>query len=711
MPIPGVPAWIGDLDHLRPLGQAVLVAEPDGQIIFANTKARQLYRFLTEDLTRVMLADALLVPEDRSMFGEIADQVLAGTDWTGRLDVRRVDGTVRAAEVMCSPLRRAGTVVGLVCAVDDTVSEEGRERDARRMEDRLTRLARVAAQLGTAEDVETVTEVVISQAADAVGATVASLSLVADDDTLVLVGMRGGNYGADSRWSTYSRHGDNPAAEVVRTGRPLMLTGREAIYDRYPDLERVAEGPRSLLALPLTVSRKTFGVVTLSFPGRRQHDAAEMEFFSILADSCAQAVMRMRADEQAARQAARLRFLAEAATELSLSLDYERTLTRVARLAVPDFADWCVIDLVEDDRLHRLAVAHADPAKVQLVVDLEARYPSDRKGTWEVVRTARSRVVPEVTDEMLVQVAQNDEHLRLARELGLRSAVTVPLTARGRVLGVLSWAASRPGLRYDDDDVAFAEDFGRRCAIAIDNAQLYSQTLEAAARLQDAVLPDLDGGLTGWEVTPYYSPAGRTEVGGDFFDAIELADGRLAVFVGDVMGRGVAAAAAMAQIRASIRAYIAIDPTPEEVLGRLDQLFTSFGMTQLVTLVYLVADTKRDELTWVNAGHPPAIVLRADGRTEQLPIADGPPLGVAVGARAASCASFGAGDTVIAFTDGLIERRGEDIDTGQQRLLDQVRLLGSRSLHDQLPGLVDAVRDHTRDDDVAVLALRRDRSA
>ena len=115
----------------------------------------------------------------------------------------------------------------------------------------------MAADLGRAEDVETVTDIVITQAADAVGATVASLSMVVDDDTIALVGLRGGTDGAPDRWATFSRHLPTPAGDVVRTGELLVLTGREAIQERYPDLETATEGERSMVALPLKMVGRT----------------------------------------------------------------------------------------------------------------------------------------------------------------------------------------------------------------------------------------------------------------------------------------------------------------------------------------------------------------------------------------------------------------------------------------------------------------------
>ena len=712
MPIPGVPPWIVDLDHLNGLDEAALATDSAGCIIFANATARRLYRFLGEDLAQLNLAEGVFPPDEVEPYREVERQALRGVHWSGRIDVLRVDGTVRTADVSCSPLRRDGVIVGTTCVIDDAVGEASHAREVRRLGDRLARLARVGAELGVAEDVETVTKVVITQAADAVGATVASLSLVAGDDVLALVGLRGGPDDARQKWATYSVHDHNPASDVARSGELLVLTGKDAIRARYPDLEAATEGERSMVCLPLRVVGSVVGVVTMSFPGRRELDTTELEFFGIVADSCAQALERIRAREEAAEQSSRVRFLADASTELAKSLDYGVTLGKVARLAVPVFADWCAIDLVEDGRLHRLAVEHIDPEKVQLALEIERRYPADRNaegGTWQVMRTGESILVPEVTDEMLLASAKDEEHLRLSRQLQIRSGLVVPLVARGRVLGVMTWVAAESERRYTRSDLAFAEEVARRGAIAIDNSQLHSETKEAAVRLQRAVLPELAAEVPGWEVASHYSPAGRTEVGGDFYDVIRLPDGRLAWFVGDVMGRGVAAAASMAQMRSAIRAYIAVDATPAVVMGKLDLLFSTYALHQLVTLVYGVIDPRCDELVVVNAGHPPPVLLRQDGSTEQLPIADGPPLGTGEMSREPTRTGFLPGDTIVAFTDGLIERRGEDIDRGQQRVLDAVAGLPGRPLPEALEILVESVRDHTRDDDVAAVVARRNR--
>ena len=489
-----------------------------------------------------------------------------------------------------------------------------------------------------------------------------------------------------------------------------MLTGRTAIAAAYPHLEVLDRGERSLICLPLKAGDRTIGAISLSFPGPRALDSVELDFLEVLADTCAQALERIQAQGVAARRSAQLAFLADASTELARSLDYQATLKKVAQLAVPSFADWCAIDVVVDSRLHRVAVEHVDPAKVQLALDLAERYPADPNapsGAWNVMRTGRSELIPEVTDEMLEASAVDEEHLRIARDLHLRSGLTVPLIARDRVLGVITWVWAESDRRYTLDDLAMAEDLGTRAAIAIDNAELHSETLAAAVQLQHAVLPDDLPSVVGWDVANHYSPSGRTEIGGDFYDTVPLSDGRVVLFVGDVMGRGVTAAAAMVQMRSAVRAYAAVDPTPDVVMAKLDLMFAQYPTDQLVTLVYLLVDPAHDELVVTNAGHPPPVILRADLSTEQLPLAEGPPLGALPEDRWQVTVPFHEGDLILAFTDGLIERRDEDINMGQDRVLRELPSLARPDLAAALDDFVKVLRDPSRDDDLAVLAARR----
>ncbi|HEY3247178.1 MAG TPA: GAF domain-containing protein, partial [bacterium] len=189
-----------------------------------------------------------------------------------------------------------------------------------------------------------------------------------------------------------------------------------------------------------------------------------------------------------------LQFINEASRQLASTLDYETTLRAIAHLAVDRIADWCVVDVVDEDgRLRRLGVAHVDPVKVAMARDLEQRYPTDPnapRGLYHVLRTGQSELYEDISDEMLVQGARDPEHLRILRELGFRSAMVVPLIARGRTLGVISFVTAESGRHYGSRDLNLAEGLARRTAVAIDNARMYARERGIAETLQRSLLPE-----------------------------------------------------------------------------------------------------------------------------------------------------------------------------------------------------------------------------
>ncbi|RYY82749.1 MAG: GAF domain-containing protein, partial [Comamonadaceae bacterium] len=206
-----------------------------------------------------------------------------------------------------------------------------------------------------------------------------------------------------------------------------------------------------------------------------------------MAGVCVDVTRRKRAEQD-------LRFLARASAELARIDDCQATLDRIARLAVPQFADWCAVDLLQPDgTLKRVAAAHTDPAKTQLAQDLHRRYPPDPDspvGTWAVLRSGQGRLVPEITDAMLVAGATDRDLLGILRELGLRSYIGAPLQARGRTIGVLTFITSQSRRQYGPDDLAVAEDLAHRAAVAIDNAQLLAAVQESD-RAKDVFLATL----------------------------------------------------------------------------------------------------------------------------------------------------------------------------------------------------------------------------
>ena len=314
----------------------------------------------------------------------------------------------------------------------------------------------------------------------------------------------------------------------------------------------------------------------------------------------------------------------------------------------------------------------------------------------------------EITDEMLQAVTDDPEQLRIINDLGLRSALVVPLRARGRTLGTITWVNGPGSRRYNQSDVDFASGLADRAAVAIDNAELHSELQETADRLRRTVVPARLPHAPGWRLGAYYSSAGRTEVGGDFYDAIVLGDGRVALVIGDVMGRGVEAAAAMSQVRAATRAFIAVDPGPASVFERLDRLFETYPTDQLVTMAYAVADTEADELQIVVAGHPPPLVVDETGGATFIESAVGRLFGVGASERRSVTVPFRRGQTVLLYTDGLIERRQESMERSQRRLAEAASTYAFDDIDANLHAIADALCEPAIADDVAILAARHD---
>ncbi len=711
----GPESGVSDLGLLDALHLPVVAADLDQRIVYWNQAAEDFYGLTQEQLSETSMLDLHVGPDARERAHEIITTVSSGQRWVGELSVRCRGGVVRRLRVTDTPLLVDGRVAGVVEVAEDVTDRAGAFAAAETYAARLGQLAQATAELAAARDTRSVTDVVVTHAADAVEASVATVSLLSNDEILDLVAIRGGRPEITDRWASYPVSEQNPATDALRTGMPVVLVGRTAILDEYPDLAALIPDERSLVCLPLQVAERPLGVIGLVFAGARTLDERELEFLTTFADTCAQALDRVDALAEARTAAARLAFLADASGELASSLDYRVTLTNVARLAVPTLADWAAVEIVEDGRLHTLAVAHVDPAKVELAHELQERYPTDPDsptGSPNVVRTGVSELYPEITDDMLAAGARDDEHLRISRALQLRSALVVPLAAPGpRILGAITLIQAESGRTYGRADLAMAEDLAHRAAVAIDNSELHSQTRDAAMLLQRAVLPDQVIDVPGWDIAAHYQPAGRTEVGGDFYDTISLGADRVGVVIGDVMGRGVTAAAAMAHIRSALRAYVAMDSDPATVLTKLDQMFATYDIAQLVTLLYLVADPHSTQVAVGNAGHLPPILVDADGTADILAIPPSVPLGTRPEGRDDAPLTLLPGQTLLIYTDGLVERRDEDIDVGLARLAEHAGTLATGSLSEGLSRLVDIVHDGDREDDITAVAIRFDGDA
>jgi PAS domain S-box-containing protein len=417
--------------------------------------------------------------------------------------------------------------------------------------------------------------------------------------------------------------------------------------------------------------------------------------------------------ERAGRR--RATFLARASELLESSLDYETTLQNVAEIVVPEIVDWCAIHVLDESgEIKLVAAEHADPEKAALAWELDPRYPTQADaptGVAAVIRSGSTEVVTEVTDEMLVAGAVDDEHLRIVRGLGLRAAIIAPLRARGRILGAVTFVAAESDRVFTRDDVDLVEELARRAGLSVDNARLYTERSAIAHTLQAELLPSRLPAIPGVRVAVRYRAAGElNEVGGDFYDVFERRGGGWAFEIGDVSGKGAEAAAVTALARHTVRTASLQPATPSDLLSTLNHaLLVQRAGSEFCTvcLACLTLD-ERATLTVALGGHPPALVLRAGGSVEAV----GDPgtlLGVFADPELHEVDSpLHPGDTVLLYTDGVTEAgpAGEEIgEEGLTELLAGLRGLSPDEIVDAVEQAAVEAQEGKPRDDIALVAF------
>jgi serine phosphatase RsbU (regulator of sigma subunit) len=379
-------------------------------------------------------------------------------------------------------------------------------------------------------------------------------------------------------------------------------------------------------------------------------------------------------------------------------------LQRVCDLAVPWLSDWAAVDLATRDGIVRIATAHSDPAKLPLADELQRRYPIDpdaETGVPAVIRSGRPERYPEVTDEMIAQAARDDEHLDLIRSVGMRAVM----------IGAMTFVSAESGRTFEDDDFAFAQDLARRAAAAVQNGRLYAEQVRVAHTLQRSLLPDRLPALPGWQAGASYEAGDvHAEVGGDFYDVVPTAGGHL-VFLGDVTGKGVEAAARTALVRHSARMAARFDRRPSALLALVNAVLREQPRLSPVSLVCALIEQgdDRPRVTVSSAGHPLPLLKRGRQAPRELGHHD-VLLGV-IDQQAFTEVALDVeeGDVLLFFTDGVTDAPGDAGDRfGEARLVEAVR-----SAPPDPAGLLHTIESALRGfvngaaaDDRAMLALR-----
>ncbi|MFE2048373.1 SpoIIE family protein phosphatase [Streptomyces sp. NPDC059459] len=669
---------VGPSGLLDVLNVASVVLDTEGRIVLWSPQAEELFGYSAAEALGHYAARIMVDERHFDLAVELfADVMKTGRSWAGAFPVRRKDGGTRLVEF----------------------------RNMRLLDDRGDVYA-----LGLAVDRSTVRELEREVALSSRVIRQSPIGLAVLDTGLRYVSV-------------------NPALERMNglsAEEHLGRTVREV-------LPRVEAGPLEATARRVLETGRP--VVDLSATGRTPADPDEEHAWSFslyrledaagavlgVAVSVVDVTEEYRAGVEAEAARHRLAAVADASARIGTTLELDRTAHELAEVAVPGLADIAAVDLLEAVvKGRRSSLGPAEPAVIRaLAVEADgaplalraadppgqvARYGPERLVT-ECVRTGRPVMVARVTGEDLPRIARSPEAAELLRRAGVHSYLAVPLIARGEVLGALDLKRTGNPQSFDEDDLLLARELAARAAVQIDNARWYQNARDAALTLQRSLLPRHPPVTGGLEVASRYQPAEATsEVGGDWFDVIELEGCKTALVVGDVMGSGIAAAASMGRLRTATNTLAALDLDPAFLLEHLDR--TTAGLDQAIaTCVYAVHDPHRRECRIANAGHLPPVRLRAGRPPELLDLPTGVPLGVGGVAFATTTVDLEPGDRLVFYTDGLVETRRQPLDERLDALL--ALLEGpDRPLEEVCELLLRTLHEPENSDDVALLIAR-----
>ncbi|MFE1954053.1 MULTISPECIES: SpoIIE family protein phosphatase [Streptomyces] len=656
------------------LGVCAVVLDDRGRIVLWSPQAEDVFGYSAEEALGQYAASLLVSDKDHDLVNGLFAQVMAtGTPWAGAFPVVRRDGTRRLVEFRNMRLEDdEGAVYALGMAADQSQLKE--LEAALALSDQLVSQSPVGLALLDHD----LRYVLVNPALERINGRPASDHI--------------GRHPRDLLTSLDVDEIESTLRRVLETGVPVM--------DRHV-VGRTAAAPDEDHAWSVSYYRL---------------EGANGQILGV-ANSVVDITERHRAAAEAERGRRRLALLAEASTRIGTTLEVEKTAQELADVLVPGLADIAAVDILDaalelrrgeegegPRRFRALGFASAYPNQVAAAADRIgslAAYRAERLIT-RCATTGRPIMVTHTGPADLAHIARNPEAAQLLAEAGVHSYLAVPLIAHNQVLGVVDLVRARNPVAFDEDDLLLAGELAARTAIAVDNARWHQSVRTAAETLQRSLLPGPLPPLHGLDVACRYQPAqSSSQVGGDWYDVLPLDGGRTALVVGDVMGHGIDAAAAMGRLRTATQAYADLALHPAEILHRLDR--TAFDLeTHIATCVYAVYDPYRHVCRIANAGHMPPVLIPRGGPPRLVPLPSGAPLGVGGVHYSTTEIALGPGDRLVLYTDGLVETRGDPIDDRLEQLL---RLLSEPqgSLDEVCTRLLEGLSGPGVADDVALL--------
>jgi PAS domain S-box-containing protein len=672
---------------------AIITIDHEGRVVEFNRAAERMFGRTAEEAVGAELAELVIPPALRARHRAALERFAATRE--GRLLGKRVELTGMRADGSEFPVELA---INLIAGAEPpmftgTVRDITQRRRAEEERENLLRLEQVARLDAT--QARDQLQAILSGVADAVTAQSPDGSILfANQAALELLGFQSieelqsapGDWIRD-RYEILDEDG-NPIPTEALPGRRALAGEDEA--QAVVRFRLRATGEERWSAVKATPIRDDDGFVTMAI--------------NVIED-----ITTHKRAERAQR------FLADSASLLAETLEPADVLGKVATLAVPDVADWVAVHMPGDSGIELVALAHRDPERVVRAQELDRKMPTRRdapRGVANVLRTGRSELYPDVPR---LQPSTDDERVRVeqVRAFGMRSALVVPMNARGRTIGALTLATDQSGRRFDEQDLELAEELARRCATAVDNARLFSERAYIARTLQQSLLPSELPDIPGIEAAARFRPTGEgNEVGGDFYDLFESGGRGWTVVMGDVCGKGPDAAAVTALARYTLRAAAMRERLPSRSLGLLNEaLLRQRDDRRFCTVAYAYLEPMSEgaRLGFASGGHPLPLLLRADG-TVQAVGAAGTLLGVLPDPTFEDRSlSLAPGDALVFYTDGVIEGRGASPpldEDGLAQLVAACAGAGADAIASRVEDAAVAAQGGRPRDDIAVLVLR-----
>lgn len=525
------------------------------------------------------------------------------------------------------------------------------------------------------------------------------------------------------------------ALERFRTGPPLRLGGaldaamRRNIPVLLPSvtaqhLEEAASDPeqraalaslglQSAMIVPLsTADGNTYGAITLaSSESGHSFTHEDLEVVEMVAQRAAAAIQTATVFSEERRRSGELRFIADASEIIFESLDLQRIFDRLCKFIAKEAADFALVTLVEDgEALRTVSVAHRDramQAKAERLRGQRVLRPAAEETAVRDLATHRTMLRTALTaDDVLM--SNTWEYLASdIRALDVRSGIVIPLHSRGETFGAVGVYRCGPSAKpYDERDLPMFSDIGRRLSIAIDHSGTLQRERKIAEALQQTLLPQPGSMPNGDGIkfaTEYRPSSHEADVGGDWYDALRLQDGSIAVSVGDVTGRGLAAAGLMGKLRQAMSMALMYESDPARILDAADAQLRLRGSHSIATAFIGIIDSKRKTMRYASAGHPPPLLRRSDDLIELR--SGGLPLGLRDADREESqSVSLDGAQLLVLYTDGLTEAT-RDVAFGEQRLQQVANSEAILYVRNAARFVCDACLPHNAQDDTAVLTV------